>query len=49
MGTNEIKQANGIALEKDCMFFCQSFLFHMNEFLNIFFANCYEKCILLFR
>jgi hypothetical protein len=36
MGTNEIKQANGIALEKDYMFFCQSFFFHMNEFLNFF-------------
>jgi hypothetical protein len=45
MGTNEKKQANGVTLENDCMHFCPNFVFHMNEFLNIVFANCYEKFI----
>jgi hypothetical protein len=43
VGANEIKWANIVTLEKD--HFAQKYFFHTNEYLNIFFAICYNKCL----
>ncbi len=44
VGTNEIKQANDITLEKDYMPLCpKKNLFHTNNFLKFSSANCMKN------